>query len=203
MLKKLLAVMAMSLLLGAYSAKAAILWQNIDSNFQILNNPDTNSADPKSYIVQVKNNSLTNFTNVYLIVPFSWVVDDLPATVAVASTWNNTTSMWDNGTNTIEINNYAYLTQMSDTDISGSWPLSANEPSTLANPASINGTDKVPNVYVGNINAGQTVSFIVNIDFTPGFVPVEFLGYFVQAVPEPSTIGLLAISAIGLLVRRR
>jgi len=204
MWKHLCAFFVLALFLAS-PVRAAILWQNIDSDFQILNGLDLNPSDPKTYTIQVKNISANNYTNVHIVIPFQWnldVINETTVTGAVAGTWDNTGAKWDNGGYGIKITNYAYLTQMSDTDISMSWPLTVPDVYMAVN-ASINGTDSVPNVYVGDLNSGQTVSFNVDIDFTPGFVPTEFTGYFVKPVPEPTTIGLLAISAMGLLIRRR
>jgi hypothetical protein len=205
MLKSTVLFVVLALSLFSSSVKAAVLWNNIDSDFVILNGLDTSPADPKTYTIQVKNISANNYSSVYLIIPFQWnleVTRDNVVVWAGSGTWNDGTSKWDNAGYTFEITNAAFLTKMTDTDISMSYPLSVPDPYTAAL-ATINGSDSVPTVYVGSVNAGQTVSFNVDIDFGPFFVPTLFTGYFVKPVPEPASIGLLAVSAIGLLVRRR
>jgi hypothetical protein len=189
--------LAVVLLLPVLRPASAAVWTNVDSSFAILNALDTIPADPKTYTIQAKNISANTYTGVHFILPYHWIVDNIPASVATASSWNNGTSQWNNGGTTIEPQGYAMLTMISDVNV---LPNPESDPYT-STPASVLATDMVANYYVGNFVPNQVISFNVVLDFSPGFVKSLFAGYFI--VPEPGTLGLLAFGACGLLLRRR
>jgi hypothetical protein len=190
-------------------AAATPLWTNVDSSFKINNPLDTNPANPKAYTISVTNLSANVYTDVHFIIPFHWTSSNTDpskfadfASEVTASTWNNGGQKWDNGSASIILSGWDLFTTMSDTNIS---PLLVGDPSFPSVTASISSTDSVPNYLVGNFapfgNAGDTQSFTVTINFTPGFIKSEFEGYFV--VPEPGALALSALTALGLLLHRR
>jgi hypothetical protein len=73
-------------------------------------------------------------------------------------------------------------------------PLTWNTPTHAL--ASISSTDTIPTVPLGNFGPGQSENFSIAMPINHYYLP-DAVGFFV-AVPEPSTIMLLALGVVGM-----
>lgn len=140
-----------------------------------------------------QNNDVVPYYDVKFLVQF--IYDS-----AAGLSFNDATDTWSGGGNSATIGGSSGTFSMMNTDAPLSWTVTS--PTTRT--ATLGASDTVPYIQIGNIAAGQTVNFSLTLNQTPRFVPFNLVGSFV-AVPEPSSIALALLGAVGLavLARRR
>lgn len=190
-------------LLAASLNASAALWTNVDPQFTVSGYIDIGTAVPGLFQHQITAVSNTSYNGVQFAIPYAYEIDELPpnTTSATAYPYVDANKDWESGPKSLKIYNIQSqtgLVLMSDTDI----PLNDNLTPPNVN-SSILATDSVPLIPIGNVTAN--VPFVFNVYSQASDVDLHrlFTGFFVVPVPEPSTLTLFAVGAMGLFARRR
>jgi hypothetical protein len=199
------AALASVVLVGAMSRSAvADTFVNVDSS---VSGPMQLSVLGSSYVggqwvfdLQAVNTSASPLTNVNWVQQFVWDETGAPSSIA-ALTWDNVGQDWISD---IPSDTFA-LTSASSPYAVSYFPMSSGitlhsyaQSSPYVTPsASVNSSDSLPAVGLGNFSGSETKDFTIYCsanDFTPAVT-----GYFVAAVPEPSTLALFVAGGMGLV----
>ena len=146
-------------------------------------------TDQYTFHFGAKNNGGTVQQDVLFLLQFAF-------DPSLAYTFNDGVDTWTGNDNTLS---YVGLStySMSDTDAPLLWTkLSPTRTGTLL------ASDTIPYVQIGDIPGGGTVPFDLVVQVNEDFANFSVVGSFV-AVPEPSSLALMSLGALGLLVARR
>jgi hypothetical protein len=191
------------------SAKAAMLYHMVDAQngtgnmvLNLINSATSydNVNNQWNFTLQATNTGATTYNDVNLMLQFVWDQATNPQSALSYTNSNSWGGVVNSTTDHITFSGYGINPNPATTPlVAFPWTI-ANTPLTWSsgsqNTASISPTDTLPTVPLGNFGPGATETFKLAAP-SNNFLP-DIVGLYV-AVPEPSTIMLLAFSGVGML----